>query len=57
MQAVHGWNEKENKKNLEWVGDEMNEWKDEEYISLEKYANIQVFAYNILCINLYIYMA
>lgn len=35
----------------------MNAWKDEEYISLEKYANIHLFAYNILCINLYIYIA
>lgn len=35
----------------------MNEWKDEGYVSLEKYAHIQLFAYHILCINSYMDVA
>lgn len=41
-------------KKHEMSRDKMNEWKDEGCIFLEKYANIHLFAYNILCINLYI---
>lgn len=47
----------EMKKEIEWAGNEVNEWKDGEYISLEKYANIHLFAYHIYCINLYVYIA